>query len=514
MTTADAPRQTDTPARPINKTAVAANLLLVATWLWLFRGLGGYLAIIFTREDFRTNQIVLLLVLLLIGNQLWQEKVSVPLDQLPYPHRLPLILTLTSAILYLLAARFLDINTLASVLFGLGSYGLTGLWLSPARWRQGLPAALLLIGTLPFGAHMQTFIGYPMRIFTAQLVQQALAALGVGSVGVDTILVFENGISHVDLPCSGVQSLWTGMLFLTAATWVEKRPLNKRWLLVALAFSLSLFLANLGRVAILVTVGQVLNAPLLAEMLHVPLGVMGFIMACAAALILLRLAQTEPAAPPPTPARLARHAGPSIASRRFLSRFLPTLTLVFFLLGLLYGQRPSTGLTQAAPAWRFPNALRVTPLPLKPDENAWLTRDGAEAAERFRFEWGDVSGSMILITSQTWRAHHRPERCFEVYGLKLEESRTHLVSTDFPLRLVSLGQGEQHHLYSATYWFQSAHQTTDDYGTRIWSDVSLNRDRWVLVSILFEGSVNPDDDDIAALYQALHRAAAIHLTGE
>ncbi|MBK9612467.1 hypothetical protein [Candidatus Amarobacter glycogenicus] len=54
-----------------------------------------------------------------------------------------------------------------------------------------------------------------------------------------------------------------------------------------------------------------------------------------------------------------------------------------------------------------------------------------EAAERWRFDWRGLRGSFIIVTSRTWRAHHQPERCFEVYGLSLDDSRTHLVDSDF-----------------------------------------------------------------------------------
>ena len=154
--------------------------------------------------------------------------------------------------------------------------------------RRKITAALLLIGALPFGEHMQTFIGYPVRILTAGLVGDGLAALGVHSIGIDTILVFENGISQVDLPCSGVKSLWTGGLFLLAVTWIEGRPFNLRWLWVALVFAFLLLVNNLIRVAALVFIGQVMEWRLLAEMIHIPLGVLGFAIACAAAVWLLR----------------------------------------------------------------------------------------------------------------------------------------------------------------------------------------------------------------------------------
>jgi exosortase/archaeosortase family protein len=477
-----------------------------------------------------------------------------------------LSLALGGSVLFLLVERFLDINMLAACLFALASYGLLGLWLSPARWRQGLPAILLLIGVLPFGEHLQTFVGYPMRIFTAELVRRGLTAVGVASVGVDTILVFENGISHVDLPCSGVKSLWTGLLFLLAATWVEQRPLTPYWFFVAVLLLPILFLANFMRVAILVMVGQVLNLPLLAEMLHVPLGVLGFMLACATAVALLKWRKPllahdrqainrandviyQPIKPDYEPEKIKSvnvktstevHLSDSVSwfipdlikesqlsgAPRLARGFNPwrswpapiwlslTLIALIFIMIQLYAPRPLSGLSTQSKSWTFPEGLQTESLPLKPDENEWLTRDGAESAERLRFSWadGEISGSLILISSKTWRAHHRPERCFEVYGLSLAESRTHLVNTTMPIRFVALSADEQSRQYSASYWFQSSQQTSDDYGSRIWSDVSLARERWVLVSILFDGRVDPNDPEVEGFYLALHESVAEYLS--
>jgi exosortase O len=479
---------------------LAANWAIIGLWLWLYRPIFDYLAIIFYREEFRTNQIVLIGVIGLIIFQVRQGFIRPRFDAAPHFYLPALSLALGGSLLYLLVERFLDVNTISASLFGLASYGLLGLWLQPYRWRRGLPAALLIIGALPFGEHMQTFIGYPLRILTAAIVRDGLAAAGVASVGIDTILVLENGVSQVDLPCSGVKSLWTGLLFLIAATWVERRALNVRWLLIAVLFGGLLVIANLARVGVLVLVGQVANWRLAAEMLHVPLGVLGFVAACAAVVALLRLQQ--PITSRPDPRTLPRPVW-----------LAPVLIPVIVLLALAYTPRPQSGLTQAPPAWEFPLAFVTEPLPLKPDEIEWLTRDGAESAERRRFEWRGISGSMILITSSTWRAHHRPERCFEVYGLSLDDSRTHLVNPDFPLRFVALGNGTGHSLLSATYWFQSTDRTTDDYATRIWADLAPERERWVLVSILFDDLHDPDSPEINAFYLTLHQAVTHTLTG-
>jgi exosortase O len=509
MATIDTLAQTgaDQAASRTRAMRMGANAVIIGLWLWLYRPVFDYLAIIFSREDFRTNQIVLLGVIALIAIQTRKGHLRPRFDAAPQLSYSALILALGGSVLYLAVERFLDINTVSASLFGLASYGLLGLWMQPRHWRQGLPAALLLIGALPFGEHMQTFIGYPMRILTATIVRDGLAAAGVSSVGIDTILVLENGVSQVDLPCSGVKSLWTGMLFLVAVTWIERRRLNLHWLLTAFVFAGLLFVANLARVGVLVVVGQVAGWRLAAEMLHVPLGVLGFVAACAAAVALLRLQQ--PIAQDVWDAHATEEAAlPALDRPIWLA---PVLAVAILAMALVYTPRPQTGLAQPPPAWEFPAELVTEPMPLKPDEIEWLTRGGAESADRRRFEWRGITGSMILITSTTWRAHHRPERCFEVYGLSLDDSRPHLVTPDFPVRFVSLGDG--HALLSATYWFQSVHRTTDDYATRIWADLAPQRERWVLVSILFDRVHDPHEVDIQALYTALHDAVARNLEG-
>jgi exosortase O len=190
-------------------------------------------------------------------------------------------------------------------------------------------------------------------------------------------------------------------------------------------------------------------------------------------------------------------------------------------MSLLYTPRPqATVLAQSGDGWVLPAGLLVEPQPLEPEEVEWLMHDGAEVANRFRFTWqGEeqtITGSVILISSTTWRAHHNPERCLMLYGLSLDDSHTHLVRPDFPLRFISLGgnRADEGNIRSGTYWFQSAERTTDDYATRIWADVAWERDRWVLVSILFDDVYDPHDVDVERLYLALHGVVETELGGK
>jgi exosortase O len=423
-----------------------------------------------------------------------------------------LALALGGSALYLVAERFLDINTLSATLFGLATYGLLGLWLSPRRWIEGLPAALLLIGALPFGEHLETFVGYPLRLLTARLVSDGLAALGVPAVNVDTILVLESGFSQVDSPCSGIKSLWTGALFLLAATWLERHPINLRWIGATILVSGLLLAANVARVGVLVLVGEVAGWRVAAEMLHVPLGVLGFVAVCGLALTLLKLGQRAGIPGWPKPPRPLE--GAEWGDRKGLPRpvwFIPALGLTVFIMGLLYAPRPEIAQARAAFTWSFPADLNIEASPLSPPLFEWATEGGADAAERWRFETGDLRGSMLFLTSHTWRGQHRPERCFEVEGLTVDASQTYLVAPDFPVRYLTLKNGPLR--FSAAYWLQTTGRVTEDYATRIWADLAPQRQPWVLVTVLFDDQPPPEFPAVQALFQALRGVVAQGLNG-
>jgi exosortase O len=488
-------------------TQLAANAAILALWLWLFHPVYPYLGIIFTHQEFRTNQVVLLAVLALAIFQVRRGDFRPRLAEQPQFYPPALNLAFGGAILFLLSEHFLDINTLSATLFGLASYGLVGLWLRPAYWRAGMPVALLLVGALPFGEHLDTFVGYPLRIATARAVSQGLAGLGVRNLGVDTILIFENGVSQVDSPCSGVKSLWTGALFLLSATWIERRPLNRRWLLAALSFGVLLLAANLARVAILVLVGQVASWRLLAQMLHVPLGVVGFVAACAAALAMLRWAGSRPAPAPEEP-------GETQLTPARPAWLAPGLVLALLGLALLYSPNPQPANAAALPAWDFPAELQASDWPLTSTELNWLTRRGAETtvkAARWRFASGDLQGSLLFVTSETWRAQHRPERCFTVYGLEVQASQPLLVAGDFPLRWLTLGRRNDPAIYSAAYWLQSADRITEDYAARIWDDLAPQPQPWVLVTVLFDRPVDLHGETAQELFTQLRRVVQASL---
>ncbi len=473
---------------------LACNVVLVGVWAWLYKRLLGYVSVIMFRSDFRLNQLLLIMVVLLAGWHFRKRGARVNLTAVPTLHIQAITMTLGGAIAYMLCEKYIGINTLSTSFMILGSYGLIGLWMSPHTWRKSLPVAFLIVCVLPFGTMLQTFLGYPMRIITADIVQTMLVQMGIPTITTSTILVTVNGIANIDLPCSGVQSIWTGTMFLMAATWLEKRKLNLKWIGIWLVLMVLLFIANFTRVFTLTILGAVWNWWEIAEIVHVPLGVCGFVFACGGALFLLR--------------KQARLDGTKSGAMARPVRWLaPLLIGIVALMAITHKPfyQPASALQPIS--WVYPAAFNVTADPLEPNQYELLMRDGADSADRYRFSWRGQTGSIILVGSHTWRAHHLPERCFEVAGHKPLAIEPIMVGDAFSLRTLTLMDTDQ----TAAFWFQSAAQTTNDYTQRIWADFVQPRDNWVLVSILFDGNVDHESADMQAFYEQLHETVGNQL---
>lgn len=102
---------------------------------------------------------------------------------------------------------WLGFPPLLRALPALGTVALwTGLWKSPG-------ISMLLVLSLPVVATMQFYLGYPMRVVTAELSGATLNLLSVPVSRTGTQLLFEGTALGVDAPCSGVRMLWMSCFF-------------------------------------------------------------------------------------------------------------------------------------------------------------------------------------------------------------------------------------------------------------------------------------------------------------
>lgn len=494
-------------------------LLLAFAWLWLFRStiswLGGAISLKLAPA---LSSVIPLLGLVLIG--------LLPLVHAPAragllaalrhgPRAVPWVLPVAFAVAVAaqISERILGVHTLTALLFVIGSYVLLRLYLPQGRWQQGAPLLALLLILLPVPArdHLDALIGFPARVATARFVHDLLTSLHIRSVSAEAIIVLENGIAHVDLPCSGVRGLWTGALFFFAATWLLRRRMDLRWLLSGVLLALLILLANAVRVGVLVLLLFVAEKPQIAESLHVPLGALGFVGSCALVLLLIRTGVS-------TSQDSAAHESESSQPARPMVLFILALTAMSFI--------PRTAPAPSRPISTapliLPPDLTLTPLDMTPGEQALIFDLDGVLARKWQFQSRTtpaLTGSFLIVGSRSFRAHHAPEVCLAAGGLKVSDMRrTELPGPPpFPLRVISAASPDNPGRRTAFYWFQSAHETSDSLLVRTLSTFSLDRGKrqapWALVTVLLDGPAEASDAAVQALLAGVHASVDVHLQG-
>ncbi|MGF1492152.1 MAG: exosortase O [Microcoleaceae cyanobacterium] len=399
----------------------------------------------------------------------------------------PFVTILGCGLFSLLSQWFITLEQLPAIYFLLGSYGLLGLWLKPDVWHRGLAVAVAMSCVIPFGIEFSTNLGFPARILTAEAVEQILHHLNISALSSEDIIVLDTGIAQVELPCSGLKSLWIGTLFFLGATALDRRQLGWRWLGVGAIHLGLLILANIARVLSLVMIAEVLQQPEMAAILHVPLGLIGFTSVCIISYGLL----------------LRRVPSISTTSQDVNRRQLkvPSIILAAGLVGLvlcptaprLGSQLPNLqGMT-------WPTAIQTETIPFSEAEVKFFQQHSDTLTQKQQFHYKNLSGSVLFVAGSTWRSQHAPELCLVSSGYQLNQMESRPLTPEVTGRWLTLNQETQ----SGAYWFQSPTTTTDAFIHRIWSEVTRQESSWTLVSVLFDESVQPEQPMVQELLTIL-----------
>jgi exosortase/archaeosortase family protein len=122
-------------------------------------------------------------------------------------------------------------------------------WLPAAQPR--LPLAGLVLLALPWIASLQFYLGFPLRVFTAQLSAWGLQAAGLEAARSGASMVVNGQLVIVDAPCSGVQMAWLAYFTAcgtAAALGLRDRVFARR----AMAVGVIVLLGNVLRNSVLV----------------------------------------------------------------------------------------------------------------------------------------------------------------------------------------------------------------------------------------------------------------------
>lgn len=421
-------------------------------------------------------QRLVLVVLVLLGLFDVVRKASSPQA---HPYALPIVLGgITLAAMARISTDVHFIQASASLVL---LYAISATYLDAAAWRQRLVMLLVTLLCLPIQPHIDAHLGLPLRLWTAHAVAPLLHALGVGNVTVESIIVTENGVADVASACSGVRTLWYAMALWMGACLAWPQASARRWWLAG-ALSAAIAVGfNALRVSALVVAMHHQAPPLLADMAHTSLGLLALALVGAVNLWLCRSPVTVPK--PSSQARPVRWQ-----TQVLMAGLVASVALL---------PAPSRHAQDAAnlQALTWPADLQTESVALSSQEQNLVLGYGATIAEKQRFNLRGTRGSLLVVQSNNWRAHHAPELCLLAQGAHIEQ-QTRTATRHGDYRVVTLQAGAQ----TAITWFQSDTQVVPDLGARLWSQLLHPQQHWSLVTLVVDGPA-PD-----TLVQDLHRA--------
>lgn len=397
--------------------------------------------------------------------------------------RSPLMLFTVVAALSLLNAATIAFDQLQVTFFLLGIFAWLGLQASTRfTWQKSLNVAVLIALAVPFYLEFHSGLGFGVRLATASLVEQALHLLGFPALSSHDVIITENAIAHVDIPCSGLKSLWVGSAFYLAALVLMGIRITGSVVWKYLAFMTLLLSANTLRILILTLLTSVYGLPKMAQMLHVPLGILGFTLSCLAGWWLLKLAPTEHA----TVLKL-REVHPR--------GWLIGLFALFLLLPLTHRNDAPETITRSI---MLPTNMQAAPVPLTPGEERYFSGGKTTTAQKWHFRWHDANGSVLIVRSRDFNMFHAPELCMAAGGIAVDTMRSLPVGRHH-IRLMSLAQGSA----TGLYWLQSDDRVTDDFASRYWQYVIENKRQWSMISMVLNAAYPPDPAVIEGLIERM-----------
>ncbi len=405
----------------------------------------------------------------------------------PQAHPHALVIVLAGVALAAGARISTDVHFLHATAALLLLYAISATYLDAATWRKRLVLLLVTLLCLPVQAHIDAHLGLPLRLWTAQAVAPLLHALGVGNVTVESIIITENGVADVASACSGVRTLWYAMALWLGGRLAWPQAMARRWWLAG-ALSATIAVGfNALRVAALVVAMHHNAPPLLVDMAHAALGLLALALVGAVNFWLCRGPVTVP----------------QPAGQTHQLRWQTHTLLLGLITSVALLPTPTRPVQNPAnlQALTWPARLQTESVALSSQEQNLVLGYGATIAEKQRFNLHGTHGSLLVVQSKHWRAHHAPELCLLAQGARIEQ-QTRISTRHGRYRVVTLQAGAQ----TAITWFQSGSQVLPDMGARLWSQLLHPQQHWSLVTLVVDTPAS--DTAVQDLHQAVHAVVA------
>lgn len=408
---------------------------------------------------------------------------------------IPFVSFIVVLVLNTLNSLYFRFSILPPILFFLGCFCLLGFYLEYRFWKRSLFIFLILILTLPLLERVQKFLGFPIRLVTANIVSFVLQFFGIGNVSRSAVIVTENHATSIDLPCSGVKSIYTGALFMLAVYYLQRVRISMKLLAITLMFFAALLFFNTWRVFSLVYIYDVLDMKSFGDTVHVFLGVVGFLASCIFLWVATnRLASTR---------LLERTVKLNYLSITKYSKPILVLILSFLLVtNWLFVKQPpisTVQTTQIVDSFQLEDAV-LSELQFTDREKSYFVNSDVEFSKKFSgITANGQAFSLLVVSSKSARTHHDPEVCLQGLGYEINDSEI-LQTDEVRLRRLILNDRKDQVLY----WYVGSDKNLLDYSERVWEEVTNPQQTWVLVIVGFTNSIDVGNSDISNLIQEIN----------
>lgn len=393
---------------------------------------------------------------------------------------LPTLVMITAALGYVTIHNLYGIQTFKTLFFLFFLYGYVGLFVPKKRWLAASLPVLLLFLVLPFGSLLDTYIGFPLRIQTAEFVNAAMHKMGLIATDSQTILGLENRYTQIDTTCSGINVLWAGTLLYITYSIIDSIQFNWKWFAFYLFYVILLLAFNAFRISVLVLLELVFHFSKIANGVHQPLGIVGFVIPSLLIWFLLTKYNKQ-ANTKQRPKQAYSH------NSKF--SLVSSLGIAFVLAVLMGFTLRQSVINQTVIVEKRHFNLPFDSLELTTKEQAYFNFEKA-SAQKFKLNYKSLKGSLILVTSNSFKGHHNPELCLQSIGLQIADNKSVLINQK-PIRLLKFKEDN----ISGAFWFKNSEVYTDDYSYRVWYDIKngTKNNKWVQVTALFDNNYTASD---------------------
>jgi exosortase O len=432
------------------------------------------------------NLCLLCLITILIGQKL-QWKLPLKKSGLTFQFKLiPFVVTIVSIVLWSIS-HYVVVNILSASFFFTYLFGLYGLYCSKRKWLNSIAPFTLLLMTLPFGNMMDVYVGFPLRMMAIDSITSILNSLGLQNISSSTIITVENSATQIDFSCSGLKGIWASILFYFSITWIENLKINLNWLISFCLLITLILTANVFRIFIIISLSSIYELPQVAEVIHAPLGIIGFTFSCAITYFIIKSSLYKYELLNFSLGTFSATKAVNVTVTDKSYRWSTYMVFAFLVIALLIPEKHKEKQPKQFVSLEFPKNWNVTDLPLTNTETNFFAEQGSSAT-KLNFNKDSIQGSMLLLSSNGWRGHHNPEFCIRAGGNTINSIETIQITPELPIKWMTVNDQS-----SACFWFQSPTSTTDDFSTRIWSEVKNTETKWILTSVVFDNQINVND---------------------